>query len=94
MISHKSVYYLLFTITVLLNVIVNIDAEYFMFDFKLNNFYVFIHEVDLRMHPDMDYDRPQKNYIIPEVIKNFLLYFQKSIADQNLYEIQNAYENG
>lgn len=50
--------------------------------------------VDMRMHPDMDYDRPQKNYIIPEVIKNFLLYFQKSITDQNLYEIQNAYENG
>jgi len=46
------------------------------------------------MHPDMDYDRPQKNYIIPEVIKNFLMYFQKSISDQNLYEIQNAYENG
>jgi len=56
--------------------------------------YVFISAVDLRMHPDMDYDRPQKNYIIPEVIKNFLLYFQKSITDQNLYEIQNAYENG
>jgi len=50
--------------------------------------------VDMRMHPDMDYDRPQKNYIIPEVIKNFLMYFQKSITDQNLYEIQNAYENG
>lgn len=50
--------------------------------------------VDMRMHRDMDYDQPQKNYIIPEVIKNFLLYFQKSITDQNLYEIQNAYENG
>jgi len=48
----------------------------------------------MRMHADMDYDRPQKNYIIPEVIKNFLMYFQKSITDQNLYEIQNAYENG
>ena len=46
------------------------------------------------MYPDMDYGRTQKNYIIPEVIKNFLLYFQKSINDQNLYEIQNAYENG
>jgi len=56
--------------------------------------FLFICAVDLRMHPDMDYDRPQKNYIIPEVIKNFLLYFQKSISDQNLYEIQNAYENG
>ena len=36
----------------------------------------------------------QKNYIIPEMIKNFLLYFQKSILDQNIFEIQNAYENG
>ena len=53
-----------------------------------------VYAVDMRMHRDMDYDQPQKNYIIPEVIKNFLLYFQKSITDQNLYEIQNAYENG
>ena len=44
----------------------------------------------------MEYDRQymQKSYIIPEMIKNFLVYFQKSINDQNLYEIQNAYENG
>ena len=55
---------------------------------------LFIYAVDLRMHPDMDYDRPQKSYIIPEPIKTFLLYFQKSISDQNLYEIQNSYENG
>ena len=36
----------------------------------------------------------QPRYIIPEVLKNFLTYFQKSIHDQNIYEIQNAYENG
>lgn len=55
-------------------------------------------EHDMRSggHADMDYDRRhmQKNYIIPEVIKDFLKYFQKSINDQNVYEIQNAYENG
>jgi hypothetical protein len=51
---------------------------------------------DARMHSDMDYERHhvQKSYIIPEVIKSFLLYFQKSINDQNVFEIQNAYENG
>ncbi len=36
----------------------------------------------------------QQRYIIPEVIKNFLTYFQKCINEQNVYEIQNAYENG
>lgn len=36
----------------------------------------------------------QQRYIIPEVIKNFLNYFQKCINDQNIFEIQNAYENG
>ncbi|KAK2154394.1 hypothetical protein LSH36_269g04005 [Paralvinella palmiformis] len=36
----------------------------------------------------------QPRYIIPEVLKNFLTYFQKSIHEQNIYEIQNAYENG
>ena len=47
-------------------------------------------------HGDADFDHHhvQKNYIIPEVIKNFLIYFQKSINEQNVFEIQNAYENG
>lgn len=34
-----------------------------------------------------------KNYIIPEVIKKFLLYFKKVVGEQNIYEIQNAYGN-
>ncbi|CAC5402174.1 EIF3L [Mytilus coruscus] len=37
-----------------------------------------------------DYDA----HTVPDVIKNFLMVFQKAINDQNLYEIQNAYENG
>jgi translation initiation factor 3 subunit L len=49
-------------------------------------------------HQDLDAENrqhiAQKNYIFPEVIKNFLTYFQKSIHDQNVFEIQNAYENG
>lgn len=51
---------------------------------------------ETRGHQDADYERHhmQKNYIIPEVIKSFLIYFQKSINDQNVFEIQNAYENG
>lgn len=36
----------------------------------------------------------QKNYILPDPIKNFLGYFQKSVHEHNVYEIQNAYENG
>jgi len=49
---------------------------------------------------DMEYESQyreqykQPRYIIPEVLKNFLTYFQKSIHEQNIYEIQNAYENG
>jgi hypothetical protein len=56
----------------------------------------FLYPGEMRMHADADYDRHhvQKSYIIPEVIKNFLTYFQKSINEQNVYEIQNAYENG
>jgi len=46
---------------------------------------------------DMEYEKQYQtppSYIIPEVIKNFLVHFQKCIEDGNLYEIQNAYENG
>lgn len=32
--------------------------------------------------------------IIPEPIRNFLTYFQKVVKEQNIFEIQNAYENG
>ena len=48
---------------------------------------------------DMEYERHYgrdsgQSYIVPEVIKNFLLYFQQCIKEQNLPEIQNQYENG
>ncbi|XP_023931619.1 eukaryotic translation initiation factor 3 subunit L-like, partial [Lingula anatina] len=45
---------------------------------------------------DLEYERQyqQSTYIVPEVIKNFLVYFQKCVHEQNLFEIQNAYENG
>lgn len=44
---------------------------------------------------DMEYERQyQSSYIVPEVIKNFLVFFQKSVNDQNLFEVQNCYENG
>lgn len=39
-------------------------------------------------------DQKQTRYIIPEVLKNFLNYFQGVIAEQNIYGIQNAYEDG
>lgn len=45
---------------------------------------------------DLEYERqyqPQ-SYIVPEVIKSFIIYFHKVITEQNLYEIQNSYENG
>jgi hypothetical protein len=43
----------------------------------------------------MEYERQyQSSYIVPEVIKNFLVFFQKSVNDQNLFEVQNCYENG
>ncbi|KAL5019120.1 hypothetical protein ScPMuIL_004842 [Solemya velum] len=45
---------------------------------------------------DLEYERqyqPQ-SYIVPEVIKSFIVYFHKVITEQNLYEIQNSYENG
>ncbi|GFO02337.1 eukaryotic translation initiation factor 3 subunit l [Plakobranchus ocellatus] len=45
---------------------------------------------------DMEYERhySSQSYIVPEVIKNFLLYFQKVINQQDLIEIQNSYEDG
>ncbi|XP_067671380.1 eukaryotic translation initiation factor 3 subunit L-like isoform X1 [Haliotis asinina] len=44
---------------------------------------------------DLEYERQyQQSYIVPELIKNFLVHFQKCINDCNLYEIQNAYESG
>ena len=48
---------------------------------------------------DAEYERnwgkdSGSGFIVPEVIKNFLLYFQQCIKDQNLPEIQNQYENG
>ncbi|XP_050393965.1 eukaryotic translation initiation factor 3 subunit L isoform X2 [Patella vulgata] len=45
---------------------------------------------------DLEYERQyhSSSFIVPEVIKNFLLKFQGHILDQNLYEIQDAYENG
>ncbi|XP_022317816.2 eukaryotic translation initiation factor 3 subunit L-like [Crassostrea virginica] len=45
---------------------------------------------------DIEYERQyqQSTYIVPDIIKSFLTYFQKSITEQNVYEIQNAYENG
>ena len=44
---------------------------------------------------DMEYERQfQSSYIVPEVIKNFLIFFQKSINEQVLFEVQNCYENG
>lgn len=47
-------------------------------------------------HQDIEYERQyqQSTYIVPDIIKSFLTYFQKSITEQNVYEIQNAYENG
>lgn len=46
---------------------------------------------------DIEFDRQyqtQSTYIVPDVIKNFLTYFRKCIKEQNVYGIQDAYENG
>ncbi|XP_052825374.1 eukaryotic translation initiation factor 3 subunit L-like [Octopus bimaculoides] len=50
-------------------------------------------------YQDQDYSEShhqysQPDYIIPANLKDFLVYFHKVITDQDLYEIQNAYENG
>ena len=45
----------------------------------------------------MEFERQyqtQSTFIIPDVIKNFLTYFRKCIKEQNVYGIQDAYENG
>ncbi|XP_045214078.1 eukaryotic translation initiation factor 3 subunit L-like isoform X1 [Mercenaria mercenaria] len=47
---------------------------------------------------DMEYERQfqttQSTFIVPDVIKNFLTYFRKCVKEQNVYGIQDAYENG
>ncbi|GAB1600003.1 eukaryotic translation initiation factor 3 subunit L-like [Argonauta hians] len=49
-------------------------------------------------YQDQDYSDShqysQPEYIIPANLKDFLIYFHKVITEQDLYEIQNAYENG
>ncbi len=35
----------------------------------------------------------ERHYIMPDVIKNFLLYFHRHQKDQNVYEIHSIYEN-
>lgn len=47
-------------------------------------------------HLDMEYERDRDYkgaYIVPEVIKSFLSSFRDAVADQNLYEIQDLYDN-
>ncbi|KAL3877920.1 hypothetical protein ACJMK2_035561 [Sinanodonta woodiana] len=54
-----------------------------------------VHTGDPRQ--DIEYERQyqqQQTFIIPEHIKVFLTYFRKCIVDQNVYGIQDAYENG
>ena len=47
---------------------------------------------------DIEYERERghtgASYIVPEVIKVFLSDFYTAIMEQNLYEIQNLYDNG
>lgn len=44
---------------------------------------------------DLEHERQfqQSTFIVPEVIKRFLVEFQRYINEGNLYEIQRAYEN-
>uniref|UniRef100_A0A8C2A4E8 Eukaryotic translation initiation factor 3 subunit L n=1 Tax=Cyprinus carpio TaxID=7962 RepID=A0A8C2A4E8_CYPCA len=45
---------------------------------------------------ERQYEHQQTYHVIPEVIKNFLQYFHKTISDlidQKIYEIQDVYEN-
>lgn len=35
----------------------------------------------------------QPQYLIPEVVKSFLLYFHRHMKEQNVYEIHSIYEN-
>lgn len=45
----------------------------------------------MRSHDD-NYQR--SSYIIPEEIRQFLLYMQEAVANQDVFEIQRAYESG
>ncbi|XP_067950431.1 eukaryotic translation initiation factor 3 subunit L-like [Watersipora subatra] len=43
---------------------------------------------------DLEYERGYSSYIVPDLIKTFLKDFHTAITEQNLYEIQNYYDNG
>ena len=46
---------------------------------------------------DMEYEehyKQQQKYIIPEVIRKFLIHFQTVVNEQNVHEIHNDYETG
>ncbi|XP_014663117.1 PREDICTED: eukaryotic translation initiation factor 3 subunit L-like [Priapulus caudatus] len=43
---------------------------------------------------DIEYERQYaSSYHVPDLVRSFIVYFQKVIKDGNLYEISNAYEN-
>ncbi|ELT93773.1 hypothetical protein CAPTEDRAFT_152273 [Capitella teleta] len=75
-----------------------VEGEYYSHNFYGNQDAYQMHTGDPRADLEYEYQQqqlqPSRSYIIPEVIKNFLTYFQKVIAEQNIYEIQNSYENG
>lgn len=51
-----------------------------------------VHDMD--MHGEMDYERQvAETYKVPEVVRNFLMYFCKAINEGNVYELQSMYEN-
>ena len=51
-----------------------------------------VHDMDL--HGDVDYERQvAETYKVPEVVRNFLIYFCKAINEGNVYDLQNMYEN-
>ena len=44
--------------------------------------------------PNLDLEYERHRQAMPEQVQNFLQYFQKVLNDQNVYEIENCYENG
>lgn len=54
-----------------------------------------MHTGDPRQDMEMEQHYQNKgSFILPDVIKTFLTYFQKYVNEQNIFEIQNYYENG
>lgn len=57
--------------------------------------YNYDYESDYGPHtgdPQLDSEYNRQMYMMPEVVKNFLVYFRNAVSEGSVFELQNLYE--